>query len=177
VSGSDWQALAGLTHPFLELRFSSIPLTVFGVHLRPRFTASGEKARVREVAHLLEASHRLGNAPHLFVGDFNAVAPGDEVRIDRMAVWMKYLIRLNGGRIPRKAVRGLLDAGYVDGFRRISPEQPGFTFSTQAPCVRLDYVFASAAASGSLRECRAIRDPESAARASDHYPLLAVLDL
>ncbi len=73
----------------------------------------------------------------------------------------------------RRALRPLLDAGYVDCFRALHPHDDGFTLPAPDPKVRLDYVFADPALSPALRECRVVTQPDAARIASDHLPVLA----
>jgi exonuclease III len=66
----------------------------------------------------------------------------------------------------------LLDAGYIDCFRELHPEEGGFTLPSVDPQVRLDYVFAAPPLKVALRECRVITSPKEVTSASDHLPLL-----
>jgi exodeoxyribonuclease-3 len=70
----------------------------------------------------------------------------------------------------------MLDAGYLDGYRILHPVDRGFTFPTWNPHVRLDYMFLPARFADRLKDCQ-VRDGVAAARASDHFPLLAELDI
>jgi exodeoxyribonuclease-3 len=70
----------------------------------------------------------------------------------------------------------MLDAQYADGFRRTHPQAEGFTFPTWDPHLRLDYVFVPAGYAHRLVSCEVVRDPP-AGTASDHYPLLAHLEM
>ena len=64
----------------------------------------------------------------------------------------------------------------VDGYRTKHVRQPGLTFPTWDPHVRLDYVFLPTAFAGRLTSCEIVDGPE-AVRASDHFPVLAQLDI
>jgi endonuclease/exonuclease/phosphatase family metal-dependent hydrolase len=149
------------------------------VHLRPRFSKWAERLRAKEIRFLLskledDVSRDL---PHVLVGDFNTLAPGDEVRIESMPIWIRTLIFISGGRIQTDTITHLLQSGYVDGFRRLHPKKRGFTFPSFSPHIRLDYIFLSPNASDCLTDCRVIDSPPAVTMASDHYPLLAVLTL
>lgn len=182
----EWLALRGVRHPFLKI-IAAAPtdagaaeagprLTIFGVHLQPYFSAQSERRRVWEVRSLLSAVD--DGSAHALVGDFNAVAPGDDVQTWRMPLWIRLLIRAGGGRIPRDAIALLQESGYIDGYRRLHPAGDGFTFPALAPHVRLDYVFLPTDRISSLKACRVCdAEHELVSRASDHYPLLAVLDV
>lgn len=171
-----WYPARWLKHPFLEAVIGAFPLRVLGVHLQPYFSRWSEQKRVREVKFLLEVSSKCKEFPHLLVGDFNAIAPGDAVKIEQMPAWIRLLIWLSGKRIQREAIKTLLQSGFVDSFRWLHPDQDGFTLPTPTPHVRLDYMFLPPALSKHLRECSVIKTA-IALKASDHYPLLAVLDI
>lgn len=64
----------------------------------------------------------------------------------------------------------------VDAFRTKHPKEPGFTFPTWDPHVRLDYLFLPVRYTPQLVSC-AIMDVPGARDASDHLPLLSVLDV
>ena len=81
---------------------------------------------------------------------------------------------LSGGRIRWRVVRTVIDAGYVDVYRREHALAPGHTLPAANPHVRLDYVFVPAAFSDCIEECDVVRHDDAAA-ASDHLPLFAVL--
>jgi endonuclease/exonuclease/phosphatase family metal-dependent hydrolase len=70
----------------------------------------------------------------------------------------------------------MLDASYVDGYRALHPDARGYTFPTWDPHARLDYVFVPGAAAERLRSCEIVGGDEARA-ASDHYPLLAELEV
>ena len=76
------------------------------------------------------------------------------------------------GYIPRWALGVLVKAGYVDCYRRLHPEEDGFTLPSFDPQVRLDYVFAAPPLNEALHGCRVIRSPEAVRSASDHLPVL-----
>ena len=79
--------------------------------------------------------------------------------------------------IRRDALATLQQAGYVDAFRHLHPDEPGYSLPTPIPNSRLDYAFLSATHVGCVRECRVVREPEAVDTASDHFPLLVDLDL
>ncbi|MGH9407820.1 MAG: hypothetical protein ACRD1V_00040, partial [Vicinamibacterales bacterium] len=70
----------------------------------------------------------------------------------------------------------VLDGGYADAFRALHPADPGLTLPAVAPQVRLDYVFVPSGQVDRVRQCNVI-DSAAARRASDHLPLLALLDI
>mgnify|MGYP005847085133 CR=1 FL=1 len=170
----EWHVIDGTRHAFLQVSVDGQAMTVIGAHLQPHLSRWSERVRVREVQSLIGVAEEVaGGGLHALVGDFNAVAPGDQVEAWRMPLWIKLLIRLSGGRILREAIRALIDAGYVDGYRQFFP-QGGFTFPAIAPHIRFDYVFTPARYAANLKACAVLREPATIPIASDHCPLLAV---
>ncbi len=216
-------------------------LRLHTVHLAARFGErnKGEARRRRELDALLGDIGDSSHAPHLIVGDFNALAPGDtveataffkrmaELRRARLLVrqpnglvttrpmdsageadeaWLRAGVdpgldvgipalpfvvypltallprhatvdRLLGRTIERWTVTRMLDAGYVDCFRRVHPRASGYTCATWMPAARIDYVFANPIMAPRLRRCEVVggrRWPDREATiASDHHPLVA----
>lgn len=178
-SGVHWHDRRGVRNAFLELTFDDPPLALLGVHLQPRLSRWNEKTRVRELAILgdIVRSRPDGDAPHLILGDFNTVAPGEKVPVRRMPAWIRSTIWISGGRVRTEAIQALLNEDYVDAFRAVHPDRPGWTFPTGAPQLRLDYAFLSPGFPGRLAGCRVVRRPDPVSRASDHFPLLTVLSM
>ena len=54
----------------------------------------------------------------------------------------------------------------------MSPDDPGLTFPTWDPHVRLDYAFVPAASADRLKSCRVVVEPGGLRDASDHLPLV-----
>ncbi len=79
---------------------------------------------------------------------------------------------LSGGSVRWRTIQTVIDAGYVDAFKLLHPEEPGMTLPTTDPHVRLDYVFVPQAHAGRLIACGVVRDP-AAVGASDHFPVVA----
>jgi exonuclease III len=73
---------------------------------------------------------------------------------------------------PRQAIRSLLEAGYVDCYRQLHPQSPGYTYPAAASWLRLDYVFASSPMAERLQACNVIRGA-ALEQASDHCPIWA----
>ncbi len=149
-------------------------LTVYGVHLAAYYPWFFEVWRTYQVRTLLRYIWEAAPEQHLLAGDFNAIAPGDRASLARAPLWVKAQAWFQLGYIPRWALRSLLNEEYVDCFRKLHPEEDGFTLPSPRPQVRLDYVFASPPLTEALRECRVITSPEVATSASDHLPVLAV---
>lgn len=104
------------------------------------------------VTELLAFLHERPRAT-ILVGDFNATpdAPG---------------------------IARLREAGYVDAWRRLRPGEAGYTFESNAPSQRIDYVFVSADLAPRLEDIRLVGDtPYEGARGSDHLGVVVNLDL
>jgi exodeoxyribonuclease-3 len=117
---------------------------------------------------------------HLLTGDFNTLAPGELLETRSLPLRLRPLVWLSGGRVRYQTIQIMLDAGYRDAFRHLYPDAPpqdGHTFPTWDPHVRLDFFFLPTAQAGRLKECRVIRTGAPVAAASDHFPLLAEVEV
>jgi endonuclease/exonuclease/phosphatase family metal-dependent hydrolase len=79
-------------------------------------------------------------------------------------------------RHRRDTIQLMLDSGYADAWRTRHPTNPGPTFPTWDPHVRLDYVFVPAAHAARIAACEILTDLPDVATASDHFPLLTVFE-
>ena len=171
-------------HP--ELENSLLEATVHGpdgadvtfgvVHLHARPYEADESVRERELATVLDlfAHHRDAGRPHVLCGDFNANAPYQLIDPAKCKEKTRLAWQANGGDLPRRVVRRLLDAGYVDSlfaFDRRAGET-AMTFTTNEPGQRVDYIFSYGIDPARIRRAWVITDPP-AAEASDHFPVAA----
>lgn len=83
-------------------------------------------------------------------------------------------------RVSRIFVQGGIDqinkAGYVDCFRRLHPGEAGFTYHSEIPACRIDYIFASSEMASRLTSSEVILKGSNgylSSDASDHMPLRA----
>jgi exodeoxyribonuclease-3 len=152
-------------------------LAVLGVHPVPRPLVFCEWWRRWELRVALRWLEPYQPSGCLLLGDFNASAPGDAPDVRRLGLLNRACILLQGQRIYRWAIRGVLDAGLVDCFRTLHPDTDGFTYGPPAPSGRIDYIFASASLASCLTKCFVAREPAAVDRASDHYPVVAEFDL
>jgi endonuclease/exonuclease/phosphatase family metal-dependent hydrolase len=214
-----------LTKPLLEVCVEDCDgreLTVFVTHLAAAFYQGrgGEGIRRGEVREILRIMASKQGTPHLLIGDFNALAPGDCLKA---SVLLRYLVELDrrhkqdpkatlghpylnfvvpeplrflnpllrviprskllsalfdeAGSLyaPRGSINLVLKAGYVDSFRRMNPNDQGFTCPAGAPAGRIDYIFASPELAECLSACTVISGGNGlrGAEASDHLPILA----
>jgi len=158
-------------HAFLEIVPATTSWRVFGVHLSAVHAAWTERRRLFELRALLRlvASHQAG--PHIIIGDFNTVAPGDIFDVRRLPTRLRALVWLSGGHIRWRTIATVLAAGYVDSFRQLHPDDLGYTLPTPEPHVRLDYAFVPGAFARHVQSCEIVKTPD-VATASDHFPLL-----
>lgn len=172
----EWHYPAAARHSFLEIVPAGGNVRVFGLHLSARFSKWDERRRAREIRSLLDGIKRHQDGFHVLVGDFNTLAPGEVLELDRLPAWIRALIWISGRKLQRESIQLMLDAGYADGFRTLQPDVKGYTFPTWDPHVRLDYVFVPKAFAERLVKCEVITEPKERIRAaSDHCPLEAEL--
>ncbi len=179
----------GFRHGAVRARVDGI--VVYAVHLHP----SDWHRRILEGQALLRDVASLGpDARVVLAGDFNGFAPADRAAYEaspELIPFFEGLDRrdsraqnLNAGRLDYRGVELLVEAGLIDAqARRRGPTDFTGTFPTplvaaedHGPDRRLDYVFLSANLADGLVDCRVLRDDETA-KFSDHFPVLAELDL
>jgi len=182
VHSHQWLLARAARHPFLEVVLGDAATgaercRLYGLHLTAWFSRWSENTRAREIRALLQGIRAHQHGVHLIVGDFNALAPGERLEVARMPAWIRAMIWVSGRDIARHTIQTMLDARYADAWRALHPGEPGFTFPTWDPHLRLDYVFLPARDAGRLRRCEVLRDPPDAQSASDHFPLLVEVDV
>ena len=176
VARHDWHWPRGAKRAFLELSAGGGALRVYGLHLSAVHSYWTERRRVREIRALLNYVAAQPAGPHVLVGDFNTLAPGEPLDTRRLPPRLRPLVWLSAGRIRWETIQITLDAGYADGYRLLNPSDKGYTFPTWDPHVRLDYLFLPAPFAATLRECRVVREHAAVRDASDHFPLLAHIE-
>jgi endonuclease/exonuclease/phosphatase family metal-dependent hydrolase len=177
VAHHQWHRPSGARRSFLEILPAGTPSRIFGVHLTAVHSNWTERRRVRELRGLLKSIERHQEGFHVLAGDFNTLAPGEKLDVGKLPPRLRAVVWLTGGHIRWETIQIMLDASYLDGFRSLHPQDPGFTFPIWDPHVRLDYVFVPAAEAPRLRSCEVVRSHPALAAASDHLPLLVELDL
>ncbi|RQX59767.1 endonuclease, partial [Micromonospora chalcea] len=157
------------------------PLTVLSTHLYPY---SGGRRRM-EADWLAAALRRTGGELALLAGDLNTLEPTVDhtARLAGLATpYRRRHLRRDGRTVDTRAVARLLDAGLVDLWPRSGGDEPGGrTVPTrhggaEFAGMRLDYLLATPALADRVRAVRVVRDGD-ADSASDHYPVLAEVDL
>jgi endonuclease/exonuclease/phosphatase family metal-dependent hydrolase len=176
TSHHEWHYPAGAKHSFLEIVLEGSEARVFGLHLSSTFSKWAERRRVREVQALLNSIERHQTGFHALVGDFNTLAVGELLDVQRMPAWIRGLVWLSGRDIQRETIQLMSDSNYVDGYRLLNTADKGYTFPVWDPHLRLDYVFLPKGFANRLLQCEVITQPEVVTKASDHFPLLAHLD-
>ena len=172
IDHHEWHRPWPSRRAFLEIVPKGDRLRLFGVHLSAVHSNWTEKRRVRELRALLSGIEKHQHGFHVITGDFNTLAPGEQLAVEKLPYRLQALLWLTGGRIRWKTVQIMLDAGYLDAYRMLHPDDPGFTFPTWDPHVRLDYAFVPAASADRLKSCRVVAEPGGLKDASDHLPLL-----
>ncbi|HSE34104.1 MAG TPA: endonuclease/exonuclease/phosphatase family protein [Pyrinomonadaceae bacterium] len=179
IAYHEWHYPAGARHSFLEI----VPLLseqsrIFGLHLSARFSKWDERRRAREIRSLLDGVKRHQDGFHVLVGDYNTLAPGEDLELAKLPAWIRGLIWISGRKLQRDTIQVALDAGYLDCYRMRHKEEKGYTFPTWDPHVRLDYAFVPKTFADRILQCEVITEPESVMKAaSDHLPLLVELNL
>ena len=172
VAHHAWHHPRASRHAFLEVMPDGVDCRLFGLHLSAWFSSWSERRRAREIRALLDGIREHQHGFHLIAGDFNALAPGELLEVARMPRWIRAMVWLSGRDIARDTIQVMLDEGYVDAWRTLRGKEPGYTFPTWDPHVRLDYVFTPAQYASRVAACEIIREPSDAVRAaSDHMPL------
>ena len=171
VAVAEWHQPRFSRHAFLEIALKDDGLRIFGLHLSAVHSAWTEHRRTIELKSLLESIKKHQHGPHLLVGDFNTLAPGEILDNAKLPHRLRALVWLSGGKIRFRTIQRIIDAGYVDCFRKMHPAEAGFTFPAWNPHLRLDYAFVPAAYADLVRSCRVVRSA-NADVGSDHFPLL-----
>ena len=125
---------------------------LFAAHLSAGRTRADEPHRVAEAEAVLAC---IGDAD-VFVGDFNAVHPCDEIGTPPPEEELEH--------VSRRPIELVLEAGFVDCYRELHPRDRGWTYLSTHPWARLDYVFARRVP----RSCAVVET-----QASDHFALVA----
>jgi exodeoxyribonuclease III len=134
-----------------------------------------DKLRFLEAA--AERIRALASEPLVVAGDFN-VCPADRDVYDPAA----FVGSTHVTPEERARFRALLDAGTVDAFRELHPEEPGFTWWDyrqghfhRKMGLRIDAFLLSAPLAGRVVACGIDRSYRKGPKPSDHAPLLLEL--
>lgn len=177
IAHHEWHHPAKAKHSFLEIVPAGSESRIFGLHLSAIFSKWSERRRAREIRALLKGIEKHQDGFHVLAGDFNSLAPGELLDVRRMPRWIRALIWISGREIQRETIQVMLDANYADSYRFLHPADKGCTFPTWDAHLRLDYIFAPAAEVRRVKTCEIINEPAIASKASDHFPLLARIEI
>jgi len=181
VVNYEWRHPPRTRHALLEVSFADGLPRLFVLHLRAWFSKWSERRRAQELRGLLDGiqaqliREKHAFAFHVLAGDFNALAPGEQLDSSHMPRWIRGMIWLSGRDIARTTIELMQSDGYVDAWRTLhasQEEEPGYTFPVWDPHVRLDYVFTPKEYASRFTACEVRRTPEEVKTASDHFPLL-----
>jgi exodeoxyribonuclease III len=176
VASYNWHLPNRSRHAFLEVELKEPAMRCFGLHLSAWFSNWSERQRRIEIQSLLAGIKQHQDGFHIIAGDFNAVAPGEVLQVDRMPTWIRAMVWLSGRDIARHTIQHMLDQQYVDAWGVLHAGETGYTFPTWDPHVRLDYVFTPERYRGALQACEVFTSAPEAKAASDHFPLLIDLE-
>lgn len=158
--------------PFLRLIVNG--WCIFGVHLSALHLKAIEKRRHRQVQALLQLIDK--DHPNLLIGDFNAIQLNDKVDLHKFPFHLRVMVKADGG-FHRLALPLVREAGFVDVFRELHPDDNGYTLPAFAPNTRLDYAFVPIDMLPYVQSCSVLQSPPIITEASDHLPLqLDLLD-
>ena len=170
MAGHVWRRVRWAKRAYLEL-VTADGLCIYGVHLSAAHSNLTEQRRAYELRALLRSVERHQHGLHVVTGDFNTLAPGERLNMDKLPPRLRALAWVTGKSIRWVTIRMMLEAGYVDGYRKFHGDE-GYTFPTWDPHVRLDYAFLPAAFAGTLQRCEVVRESSALKQASDHFPLM-----
>jgi len=168
-----WHSPPGL-RAFLEFQPAASDLRFIGLHMTSGLSRRGERLRLRHLDAMAPIIGPASDHGTVLIGDLNSVAPGDEPRVAALPLWLRLLLRFDGP-IRTDVLDRLQQAGWVDVYRRLHPDEAGYTLPAIDPQVRLDYLLATPALVPRIQHCEPANDAVYA-RASDHLPLVSLID-
>jgi exodeoxyribonuclease-3 len=178
VARHEWHRPRGSKRHFIEIEPDGLGLHVYGVHLSAVHSFFTERRRMRELRSMLAWTGARERDFHVFVGDFNTLAPGELLDARKLPMRLRPMVWLSGGSVRYQTIQIMLASGYLDGFRLLHPDrekESGYTFPTWDPHVRLDFVFLPERFRNRLKACGVLTGAPAVKDASDHFPLLAEL--
>ncbi len=176
LSRVEWRKPRWSKHAFLELVLKEAPLAIFGVHLSAVHSNWTERRRLVEAGALLTDIRHGERGFHVVLGDFNTLAPGEQLDLAKLPPRLRTITYLTGRRIRWQTVNLMLEADYVDGYRLRCPDGRGYTFPTWDPHLRLDYAFVPQQYADQLTGCE-VADHDQGPAASDHFGLLVRIQM
>jgi exodeoxyribonuclease-3 len=153
------------------------PLTVIGAHLCP----FSSRHRLWEARWLVRRARPADDGLVLLMGDLNSLDPWTDHAHRLRRLPLRYRVRhLRWGRVDTRAVARLAAGGFVDLFRHAGTGSeltvPTAYAGREFSGMRVDYALGSAPVAARAVSCRVVIGGP-AESASDHYPVVAELDL
>lgn len=176
VASHAWHLPRGARQPFLELAIEEPEMRLFALHLSAWFSKWSERRRHFEIRALLEGIKQHQEGFHLLLGDFNALAPGERLEVQHFPQWIRAMVWLSGRDIARDTIQTMIDAKYADVWRRLHPDDTGYTFPTWNPHVRLDYAFVPMKYAERVTSFEIVKSPPVVKTASDHHPIVVTVE-
>lgn len=173
IAGHVWRRVRWAKRAYLEI-VTSTDFRIYGVHLSAVHSNLTEQRRAYELRALLRSVERHQHGLHIVTGDFNTLAPGERLDMEKLPPRLRALAWVTGKSIRWITIRMMLEAGYVDAYRKFHGDE-GHTFTTWDPHVRLDYGFVPEPFKGNVQRCEVVKGHPSLKDASDHFPLLTEL--
>jgi exodeoxyribonuclease III len=154
------------------------PLTAISTHLDP-YQGWKRRLEARWIAARVNADRLV-----LVMGDLNTLDPWTDHTGRLRDLAPEFRSRhLRRGRVDSRAVQVLVDAGLVDLYQQAA-DPAGLDYTaptrdgggTEFSRMRLDYVLGTRGVAALTRTCRTVSDGATES-ASDHYPVVADIDL
>jgi exodeoxyribonuclease III len=175
IAAYEWHRARWAQHAYLEIVPRDVDVRIFGLHLSAIHSNVTERRRAYELRALLRRIAAQHDGFHIVTGDFNTVAPGEQLDLRRLPPRLRAIVWLTGRTIRWVTIRMMIEAGYADAFRLLHPDEEGFTFPTWDPHVRLDYAFVPSAYTNRVKACEIGTALPGGRSASDHFPLTCEL--
>ncbi|MFI5076806.1 MAG: endonuclease/exonuclease/phosphatase family protein, partial [Vicinamibacteria bacterium] len=102
IAKSVWRRPLLSRHAFLDLTLADHDVHIVGVHLSAVHAAWTERRRLIELGSLLRAVKARQHGFHVLAGDFNTLAPGESLDVQRLPARLRPLVWLSGGSIRWK---------------------------------------------------------------------------
>ena len=166
-----WHQVRFARRRYLEIVLPGSSSRIFGVHLSAIHSNVTERRRMYELKSVLAGVAEHQDGMHVVTGDFNTLAPGEQLDLRKLPLRLRLITWVTGRKIRWRTIQAMLDAGYSDGYRMFATDH-GYTFPTWDPHVRLDYAFVPTPLKDRLKRCVVICDAPALKEASDHFPLL-----
>ena len=152
-----WHAARYARRRYLEIVLPGSASRIFGVHLSAIHSNLTERRRSIELRSLLAGIAQHQHGFHVVTGDFNTLAPGEQLDLSKLPLRLRLITWVTGRKIRWRTIQSMLDAGYTDGYRLYAADH-GYTFPTWDPHVRLDYAFVPTVFKERLTRCEVVRE-------------------